>query len=125
MILHVDKEKGRVALGLKQKEENPWDEIEKKYPPGTHVKEESSISFLMEHSSKLNQESKDLSMSLKCLGLKISPIQPRWSIKAMKLKRLFFLFKNKKEKSPSVLSKLKKIHGKISKRNIPLEALLS
>lgn len=38
MILSVDKEKGRVALGLKQKEENPWDQIEEKYPPGTRVK---------------------------------------------------------------------------------------
>lgn len=40
MILSIDKEKGRVALGLKQKERNPWDEIEKKYPIGTHVKGE-------------------------------------------------------------------------------------
>ena len=38
MILHVDKEKGRVALGMKQKESNPWEEIEKRYPPGTRVK---------------------------------------------------------------------------------------
>ncbi len=38
MILSVDKEKGRVALGLKQKEDNPWDQIEEKYPPGTHVR---------------------------------------------------------------------------------------
>lgn len=38
MILNVDKDKGRVALGLKQKDANPWDEIEKKYPPGTRVK---------------------------------------------------------------------------------------
>lgn len=38
MILSIDKEKGRVALGLKQKEENPWDQIEEKYPPGTHVR---------------------------------------------------------------------------------------
>jgi small subunit ribosomal protein S1 len=38
MILSVDKEKGRVALGLKQKEHNPWDDIEKKYPPGLRVK---------------------------------------------------------------------------------------
>jgi small subunit ribosomal protein S1 len=37
MILSVDKEKGRVALGLKQKETNPWDQIEMKYPPGTRV----------------------------------------------------------------------------------------
>lgn len=37
VILHIDREKGRVALGLKQKENNPWEEIEKKYPPGTHI----------------------------------------------------------------------------------------
>lgn len=37
MILNVDKDKGRVALGFKQKESNPWDEIEQKYPPGTVV----------------------------------------------------------------------------------------
>ncbi|NGX50683.1 MAG: 30S ribosomal protein S1 [Chlamydiae bacterium] len=38
VILHIDKEKGRVALGLKQKEPNPWEEIEQKYPPGTRIK---------------------------------------------------------------------------------------
>lgn len=37
MILSVDKDKGRVALGLKQKENNPWDQIEQRYPPGTRV----------------------------------------------------------------------------------------
>jgi small subunit ribosomal protein S1 len=36
-ILSIDKDKGRVALGLKQKEANPWDAIEEKYPPGTKV----------------------------------------------------------------------------------------
>ena len=38
MILHIDKEKGRVALGLKQKESNPWEEIEERYSTGTKVK---------------------------------------------------------------------------------------
>lgn len=38
MILSIDKDKGRVALGLKQKDLNPWDQIEQKYPPGTRVK---------------------------------------------------------------------------------------
>jgi small subunit ribosomal protein S1 len=38
MILSIDNEKGRVALGLKQKEQNPWKEIENKYPPGTIVR---------------------------------------------------------------------------------------
>ncbi len=37
VVLNIDKEKGRVALGLKQKEQNPWVEIEKRYPPGTRV----------------------------------------------------------------------------------------
>lgn len=37
VVLHVDSEKGRIALGLKQKETNPWEEIEKRYPPGTRV----------------------------------------------------------------------------------------
>lgn len=37
MILNIDKDKGRVALGLKQKDSNPWDQIEMKYPPGTRV----------------------------------------------------------------------------------------
>ncbi|WP_213318399.1 30S ribosomal protein S1 [Chlamydiifrater volucris] len=37
VILSVDKEKGRVALGLKQKEHNPWEDIEKRYPPGKRV----------------------------------------------------------------------------------------
>lgn len=38
IILGIDKDKGRVALGLKQKGPNPWDEIEQKYPPGTKVR---------------------------------------------------------------------------------------
>ncbi len=38
IVLHVDKDKGRVALGMKQKESNPWEEIEQRYPPGTRVK---------------------------------------------------------------------------------------
>ena len=38
VILHIDKEKGRVALGLKQKESNPWEEIEQKYPVGTQIR---------------------------------------------------------------------------------------
>lgn len=38
MILSIDRDKGRVALGLKQKENNPWEEIERKYPAGTRIK---------------------------------------------------------------------------------------
>lgn len=38
VILNVDRDKGRVALGLKQKESSPWVELEQKYPIGTQVK---------------------------------------------------------------------------------------
>lgn len=37
IVLNVDHDKGRVALGLKQKELNPWLAIERKYPTGTLV----------------------------------------------------------------------------------------
>ena len=36
-ILKVDKEKERISLGLKQKEESPWANIEEKYPVGSRV----------------------------------------------------------------------------------------
>lgn len=38
IILSVDKDKGRVALGLKQKDKNPWDQIEQKYPIGMRIR---------------------------------------------------------------------------------------
>lgn len=38
IILNVDRDKGRVALGLKQKESNPWEQIEQKYPTGARVR---------------------------------------------------------------------------------------
>jgi small subunit ribosomal protein S1 len=38
VILDVDREKERVSLGLKQMSENPWEDIERKYPIGRQVK---------------------------------------------------------------------------------------
>lgn len=38
VIIEVDKEKQRIALGLKQVGPNPWDELKNKYPQGTRVK---------------------------------------------------------------------------------------
>ena len=38
VILDVDKEKERVSLGLKQMSDNPWEDIERKYPIGHNVK---------------------------------------------------------------------------------------
>ncbi len=37
-ILNIDFEKEKIALGLKQKEASPWEEIEKKYPVNSRVK---------------------------------------------------------------------------------------
>ncbi len=37
LILDVDKEKERVSLGLKQLQNNPWEDIEKKYPISQEV----------------------------------------------------------------------------------------
>ena len=38
VILEVDREKERVSLGLKQMTDNPWADIERKYPITSHVK---------------------------------------------------------------------------------------
>ena len=37
MILNIDEVKERVSLGLKQKQQNPWDDIVSKYPVGSRV----------------------------------------------------------------------------------------
>ncbi len=39
-ILSIDREKEKIALGLKQKDASPWEEIEKKYPVNSRVKGE-------------------------------------------------------------------------------------
>jgi len=37
-ILHVDREKEKIALGLKQKSASPWESVEDKYPVGSVVR---------------------------------------------------------------------------------------
>ena len=37
MVLHVDKDREKIALGSKQKSASPWENVEKKYPVGTRV----------------------------------------------------------------------------------------
>ena len=41
-MLGVNKDEQKISLGLRQLDVNPWDEIEKKYPPGTVVKGRSA-----------------------------------------------------------------------------------
>lgn len=38
MILNIDREKGKIALGLKQKTASPWDNVELKYPVNSRVR---------------------------------------------------------------------------------------
>ena len=40
VVLSVQKSDGKISLGLKQLEHNPWDDIERKYATGTNVKAE-------------------------------------------------------------------------------------
>jgi small subunit ribosomal protein S1 len=40
MILHIDREKEKIALGLKQRMASPWDNIEDKFPVGSVLKGE-------------------------------------------------------------------------------------
>ena len=37
-VLNIDREKEKIALGLKQREVSPWEEIEKKYPVGSRIR---------------------------------------------------------------------------------------
>ena len=38
VVLHFDRESGRVSLGYKQKSADPWEHVEEKYPPGTKTR---------------------------------------------------------------------------------------
>jgi len=38
MVLHIDREKQKIALGLKQRQASPWEKVEEKYPVSTRVK---------------------------------------------------------------------------------------
>jgi small subunit ribosomal protein S1 len=38
VILDVDLEKERISLGLKQRQANPWDDIDQKFPVGTRIR---------------------------------------------------------------------------------------
>ncbi len=37
MVLHIDRDKEKIALGLKQKLPSPWDDIDKRYPVGARI----------------------------------------------------------------------------------------
>jgi small subunit ribosomal protein S1 len=37
-ILHIDRDREKIALGLKQKSASPWEKVEEKYPVGSRIK---------------------------------------------------------------------------------------
>ncbi len=53
-VLNIDREKEKIALGLKQREASPWAEIEKKYPVGCRVK--GSVVNLMSYGAFVRLE---------------------------------------------------------------------
>ena len=38
VVLDIDTENRRMSLGLKQTQPNPWDDLVRKYPPGTRIR---------------------------------------------------------------------------------------
>ncbi len=55
LILDVDRDKERVSLGLKQMEENPWQDIEARYPIGTEVS--GKVTKLLPYGAFIEMES--------------------------------------------------------------------
>jgi len=53
-VLNIDRDKEKIALGLKQKENSPWQDIEKKYPPNTRVK--GSVTNIMSYGAFVKLE---------------------------------------------------------------------
>ncbi len=74
-ILQIDREKQKIALGLKQKLNNPWTNIAEKYPVGSVVPGE--VVNVMSYGAfvKLEPGIEAWCTSAKCLGLVVSTIQ--------------------------------------------------
>ncbi|MCA9285099.1 MAG: 30S ribosomal protein S1 [Phycisphaerales bacterium] len=53
-VLNIDREKEKIALGLKQKETSPWEEIEAKYPAGCRV--QGTVTNLMSYGAFVKLE---------------------------------------------------------------------
>ncbi len=54
LVLSLDKEKEKVSLGLKQLKKDPWEEVEKKYPPGSIV--EGKVTTLTDYGAFVELE---------------------------------------------------------------------
>ena len=120
MILSVDKDKGRVALGLKQKEANPWDQIEQKYPPGTRVNGKI-VNFLPYGAFIEIEPGIEGLIHVSEMSWVKNITDPSEVVKkGDELKPLFFLSKKKKAKFLLGSSKLNITLGMMLRRNILL-----
>ncbi len=54
LVLFLDKEREKISLGLKQLKPDPWEEAEKKYPPGSIV--EGKVTTLTEYGAFIELE---------------------------------------------------------------------
>ena len=78
-ILEVNREKERVSLGLKQLQNNPWENIEGRYPWATRSAAGSPSSSLTVPSSKWKKASKASSTSPSSPGRSALPVRPMCS----------------------------------------------
>ena len=84
-ILHIDYEKEKIALGLKQKSPSPWENVPAKYPVGKQIK--GTVVNVMSYGAfvKLEEGIRRLGhTSAKCLGLAASAIPANWSKSTMR-----------------------------------------
>jgi small subunit ribosomal protein S1 len=75
IILDVDREKERVSLGLKQMSDNPWEDIERKYPIGQQVSELSWVKRITRPSDVL-----ELGQEIEAVVLGISTDEQKISL---------------------------------------------
>ena len=79
MILHIDREKEKIALGLKQKQASPWENVDEKYPVGSvrqgHGRQRDELRRLRE---ARRRASKAWCTSAKCRGPSASTIRANW-----------------------------------------------
>ena len=90
MILKIDHEKEKIALGMKQKSANPWEGIEERYPVNTKV--EGEVVNVMSYGAfvKLEVGSKVWFTLVKCPGPNESTTRTKWSRLATKLMLSFW-----------------------------------
>ena len=88
-VLEINKDKQEISLGMKQVEENPWERVAEKYPPGSPMVKGkgTATSPTTARSSRSKKASTACCTSAICPGRKRSAIRPNCSRKAKKCRR--------------------------------------